>query len=91
MCATHINRQVVHERVRAVLKGVVGYELDPGVDQLSDLDSLQILELLVSLEEEFNVDSDEIIESNPDWWISLNDLVESVIKASTRPSLGARE
>jgi acyl carrier protein len=73
-----VEQYAVRERVVAVLERILGYRLDPDAEQLSDLDSLQVLELLVSLEEEFDIDSDRIIESRPDWWSSLSTLADSV-------------
>jgi acyl carrier protein len=80
---TSIEQEAAREHVLAILERVIGYEIDPRVDQLPNLDSLQVLELLVSLEEEFDIDSDQIIESRQDWWISLSGLVESVIRLGT--------
>jgi acyl carrier protein len=68
----------IRQRVLAVLENVLGYSLDPDTKRLDDLDSLQVLELLVSLEEEFDIDSDKIIEAHPDWWTSLDDLVAAL-------------
>ena len=68
----------VRERVLATLERILGYALDPAAANLVDLDSLQILELLVSLEEEFDVDSDKIIESAAEWWTSLDQLVATI-------------
>ena len=70
----------VRERVVSVLERILGYEFDNDADQLTELDSLQVLELLVSLEEEFDIDSDQIIESRPDWWVSIDHLVDLVSK-----------
>ncbi len=78
MSTTPTEQQVLRERILAILWQVVGYEMDPSVEELTDLDSLQVLELLVSLEEEFDVDAESIIESGLDWWTSLSGLVEAV-------------
>ncbi|WP_329213985.1 phosphopantetheine-binding protein [Streptomyces sp. NBC_00683] len=87
MPTTPVEQLAVRERVLAVLERILGYQLDPATEQLTDLDSLQVLELLVSLEEEFDIDSDRIIESQPDWWASLSTLVASIsaLKAETQP------
>jgi acyl carrier protein len=92
MSTTPVEQQAVRVRILAVLERVVGYQLDPDVEQLTDLDSLQVLELLVSLEEEFDIDSDRIIESKPDWWTSLSGLVESTsrLSAEARPEATKR-
>ncbi|MGY5060713.1 phosphopantetheine-binding protein [Streptomyces sp. 900105755] len=66
------------KRLRALLGQVLGYPLDPEIRNLQDLDSLQILELIVLLEEEFDIDSDKITESEPGWWSSVDDLVASI-------------
>ncbi|MFE6040539.1 phosphopantetheine-binding protein [Streptomyces sp. NPDC056452] len=87
MSTTPVEQLAVRERVLAVLERILGYRLDPATEHLTDLDSLQVLELLVSLEEEFDIDSDRIIESQPDWWASLGTLVASIsaLKAETQP------
>jgi acyl carrier protein len=68
----------IRARVLDAVAQVLGYPLDPETRNLSDLNSLQILELLVLLEEEFDIDSDEIIEARPEWWISLDEIVASI-------------
>lgn len=68
----------VRTRVLGLLEDVQGFAPDPAQDELTGLDSLQVLELLVSLEEEFNIDSDLIIAARPDWWSSVSTLVDAV-------------
>jgi acyl carrier protein len=70
-----VNRESVRRRVLGVVQKVLGYQPEADVRELNDIDSLQILELLVSLEEEFDIDSDRILESRTDWWVSVDDLV----------------
>jgi acyl carrier protein len=67
--------------VLKVLSVVAGYEIETDANDLSFLDSLQILELLVTLEEELNIDSDIVIDARTDWWSSVDSLVEAVHKA----------
>ncbi|MEV0456638.1 acyl carrier protein [Catellatospora methionotrophica] len=74
--------QAIRDRIRAVVERILGHPLEPGADELTDLDSLQVLELMVSLEEEFDIDSDRIIETQTDWWTSLDGLVASVGRLS---------
>ncbi len=73
-----IDESAIRRRLLDVLNEILGYRPDPEMDQLTDLDSLQVLELLVSLEEEFEVDSDLIIGTRTDWWSSLSGLVTSI-------------
>lgn len=68
----------IRERILNVLTNILGYRPDERTEKMVDLDSLQVLELLVSLEEEFDIDSDQIIETRPDWWTSLSELVTSI-------------
>jgi acyl carrier protein len=73
-----INEAEIRERILKVLEEVRGFAIEPREEDLSDIDSLQVLELLVSLEEEFDIDSDLIIASRPDWWSSLAALTQSI-------------
>ncbi|GAA2909511.1 hypothetical protein Acy02nite_89090 [Actinoplanes cyaneus] len=82
MATTPLDQTATRERVLTVVERVLGYPLAPGAEQLTELDSLQVLELLVSLEEEFDIDSEKIIETEPNWWTSLDGLVESVSRLS---------
>ncbi len=69
---------VIRDRIVRVLQDVVGYEIPPGTDHVDNLDSLHVLEFLVSLEEEFDIDSDKIIEARTDWWWSIDELTRSI-------------
>ncbi|MFK3978769.1 phosphopantetheine-binding protein [Micromonospora sp. NPDC050397] len=80
----------IRTRTLEVLTKVLGYRPDPELDDLRGLDSLQVLELLVSLEEEFGIDSDRIIEARPDWWVSLNDLVQIISALSVEEDTSSR-
>jgi acyl carrier protein len=73
-----VDQDDIRRRVLAVLEKILGFKPDPDTEQLSNLDSLQVLEFLVSLEEEFDVDSDAIIESHEAWWTSLDGLVATI-------------
>ncbi|KAB8161725.1 hypothetical protein FH609_020785 [Streptomyces sp. 3MP-14] len=81
----------VRERVLAVVENILGYPPDAEKDDLSGLDSLQVLELLVLLEEEFDIDSDEIVEAQLDWWTSLNGLVSSITSLTEGKRAGERQ
>jgi acyl carrier protein len=70
--------QAIRDRIVQVLQSVIGYEIPPGTDQVDNVDSLQVLEFLVSLEEEFDIDSDKIIEARTDWWLSIDELARSI-------------
>ena len=78
MPPTPVDESAIRDRILRILTDILGYRPDPQTEQLADLDSLQVLELLVSLEEEFDIDSDYIIETRPDWWSSLSELVASI-------------
>jgi acyl carrier protein len=77
MAESPTDQHVIRERVLAAVGQILGYQPDPETTHLKDLDSLQVLEFLVLLEEEFDIDSDKIVET-PDWWISIDELVTSI-------------
>lgn len=68
----------IRDRIVRVLQEIVGYEIPPRTDRVDKLDSLHVLEFLVSLEEEFDIDSDKIIEARTDWWVSIDELTRSI-------------
>jgi len=73
------DEQSTRVRMVAVLERILGYEVALDIEDLSFLDSLQVIELLVSLEDEFEVDSERIIvDPETAWWVSLSDLVASI-------------
>ncbi|MGW3950442.1 hypothetical protein ACWEKM_05660 [Streptomyces sp. NPDC004752] len=87
-----VDEHGIRERILAVVEQIIGHAPEPGIKHLNDLDSLQVLELLVSLEEEFDIDSDRIMETSSDWWKSVDDLVTSIRALTDRaPAEGTQK
>lgn len=87
-----VNAHDIRTRLLAVIERIIGYAPEPGIKHLNDLDSLQVLELLVSLEEEFDIDSDRIMETSSDWWRSIDDLVVTIDSLADRaPAEGTKQ
>jgi acyl carrier protein len=78
VAGTITNESEIRAGVLKVLQRILGYPPEPDIEDLRHLDSLQVLELLVSLEDEFDVDSDLIIGARSDWWESLTGLVQII-------------
>lgn len=85
----------IRQRILNILESILGYQPEADGEDLQGLDSLQILELLVTLEDELDVDSDRIIESRPGWWETLDGLVEIIkvlqVGEMVRPDLGSSD
>jgi acyl carrier protein len=72
--------QEIRNRINSILEQVLGYEPNPDDNSLDSMDSLHVLELLILLEDEFNIVSDDIIESDAELWSSIDQLVHTIGK-----------
>ena len=85
MTDSALGYQGIRSRINSILEEVLGYEIDRESIRLEDLDSLQVLELLILIEDEFGIDSDGIIENGPEWWASTDQLAYAISNLMNAP------
>ncbi|MFI5735142.1 phosphopantetheine-binding protein [Kribbella sp. NPDC051587] len=80
---SEIELSKVKDRIIEIVEEVLGFEVPSDQDALEQVDSLHLLEILVTLEEEFGIDTDQLIDMTDGWWTSMDRLVAFI--AASRP------